>query len=113
MSSRIALAFSALVFTGTLVRPQTTASFSEPARGSFFWGDFDRDGLDDAFVVVPTARGRLLKNRGDGTLADVTASSGLDALVQPRFAAWGDFDRDEDLDLFIGSSASPGQLFAN
>lgn len=113
MLPRIALALSALVSAGTLAQSQTIAPLSENAQASFFWGDFDGDGLDDAFVVTPTSQGRLLKNRGDGTLEDVTVSSGLADLVLPRFAVWEDFDRDGDLDLFVGSIAGPSRLFAN
>ncbi len=88
----------------------------EPAQerpASFFWGDFDGDGLADAFVVGPSAEGRLLKNRGDGTLEDVTGEAGLAGMNGARFALWEDFDRDQDLDLFVGMPEGTSRLFAN
>jgi len=87
-----------------------------PATGDvarFFWADFDADGLEDAYVISPGQQPLLLNNRGDGTLADITASSGLAETGHPRFAAWSDFDADGDLDLFIATFGGPGHLFSN
>jgi hypothetical protein len=77
------------------------------------WGDFDGDGLDDAYVITPTAAGRLLRNRGDGTLEDVTESAGLDVMLLPRLAAWCDLDRDLDLDLFVGTHGGRNHVWIN
>lgn len=84
---------------------------ADTPRASFWWGDYDGDGLEDAFVVTAQREGRLLQNRGDGTLADVTAESGLDSLAFARFALWQDVDANGTLDLFIGTAAGASQLY--
>lgn len=66
------------------------------------FADVDGDGFLDLFVCgVVDARPKLFRNRGDGTFEDITASSGLQLSGETCAAAWGDYDRDGDLDLFI------------
>jgi len=57
----------------------------------------------------------LLRNRGDGTFADVTAAAGT-SFSRPamgRGAAYADLDGDGDLDLAIARLAGPAALFRN
>jgi hypothetical protein len=90
--------------------------------GNLVHADYDNDGDLDVFVL----RGgwlderwpnSLLRNRGDGTFEDVTASAGLlDPQHPSQTAAWADFDRDGWLDLFVGNETfgnepHPTQLF--
>ncbi len=86
---------------------------SENASASFFWGDYDGDSLADAFVVTLSAEARLLRNRGDGTLEDVTEAAGLAGTRGARFALWEDVERDGDRDLLIGILGGPSRLFQN
>ena len=85
--------------------------------------DYDNDGWLDVLVL----RGgwleeghpnSLLRNNGDGTFADVTEASGLLAPSPTQTAAWGDFDNDGWIDLFVGTETTeeatyPCQLFRN
>jgi hypothetical protein len=67
-------------------------------------GDYDNDGFDDLFVTY-YGRNTLFKNNGDGTFADVSEKAGV-AGGRVRWgsgAAFIDFDRDGDLDLFVAN----------
>ncbi len=106
---------AAVAFCSIIVAPapamQDGGSSAEPlsgVRAGFWWADFDRDGLDDAFVVGADGAARLLRNSGDGSFADVTVLSGLDGLGAASFAAWQDFDRDGAPEVFVGTQSGPG-----
>lgn len=60
----------------------------------------------------------LLRNNGDGTFTDMTREAGLLSFSPSQTAAWGDYDLDGWLDLFIGnesygSEVHPCELFHN
>ncbi len=112
--SRTCFGILATLSVGSSVVAQTTPELSDAnALQSFFWGDYDGDGLEDAFVVTPAAEARLLRNRGDGSFEDITQSSGLAGVVEPRFGVWADVDGDRDLDLFIATLAGRIHLLIN
>ena len=62
--------------------------------------DFDEDGFDD---VVITGYGglTLYRNQGDGTFQSVTDAAGLNDQQWSSSAAWGDFNGDGALDLYV------------
>jgi hypothetical protein len=65
------------------------------------WGDYDNDGWPD-LVVSTYGENVLYHNNGDGTFTDVSRKAGLSA--KRGFwagVAWGDYDRDGFLDLYI------------
>jgi len=75
------------------------------------WGDFDADGKDDVFVVVPGGASKLYRNLGDGSFQDITATSELDVSANLRIALWRDFDVDNALDLLLVDSAGVARLY--
>ena len=88
--------------------------------------DYDNDGDVDLLVLRGAwlrADGRhpnsLVRNNGDGTFTDVTFDAGLGEVHYPSpTAAWGDYDNDGDLDLYVGNESTPAlvapsQLFRN
>lgn len=62
------------------------------------WGDYNMDGWPDLLVLGD--EDRLFRNNGDGTFTDVTSATGLN-LSGGRGSAWGDYDNDGDLDLYM------------
>jgi len=73
-------------------------------RGSLMavaWADYDDDGRLD-LVVTAYGHNSLYHGNGDGTFTDRSAESGIGA--PEGFwagAAWGDYDKDGRLDLFV------------
>ena len=78
------------------------------------WGDYDNDGDSDLFLVnfcgtimeaIPENRtqGRcaLYRNDGNGQFNEVSTKAGLDVACYGLAAAWGDYDNDGYLDLYV------------
>ncbi len=76
------------------------------------WGDYDNDGFLDLYVSRGKQSGigeldnTLYRNNGNGTFSDVTLQAGVNDDTNTWAAAWGDYDNDGFLDLFV---ARPGQ----
>ena len=69
------------------------------------WGDYDNDGFPDLFVTQ-YGRNVLYHNNADGTFTDVTDKAGVAGLESGAFhsgATFFDYDRDGNLDLYVGS----------
>ncbi len=64
-------------------------------------GDIDNDGDEDLFVTTADGPNRLFRNRGDGAFEDITARAGVGDPALGSGAAFGDLDRDGDLDLVV------------
>lgn len=67
-------------------------------------GDYDNDGFDDIFVSC-FGKNALYKNNGNGTFTETAEKAGV-ANNKSKWASGSsflDFDRDGDLDLFVGS----------
>jgi hypothetical protein len=76
--------------------------------------DYDNDGDRDLIVWRGAWMGEaglhansLLQNAGDGHFEDVTEAAGLLSFHPTHSGAWGDFDNDGWLDLFVGNESSP------
>ena len=76
--------------------------------------DYDNDGDPDVFVLRGgwnKTGGRyphsLLRNNGDGTFDDVSEEAGVMGIHPTQTGAWGDYDNDGWLDLFVGNESTP------
>ena len=71
-------------------------------------GDIDNDGLDEIYVCQPGGLpNRLLKNRGDGTLVDISKEYGVAILDDTASALFVDLRNSGNQDLVILRSAGP------
>ncbi len=80
------------------------------------WGDYDNDGDPDLFSSVFSADNRLYRNdvsvgAGFATIDDNIITSDGGASLG---SAWGDFDNDGDLDLFVAAASQEfSRLYSN
>ena len=76
--------------------------------------DFDNDGRLDVLLLrggwEKPARLSLLRNKGDGVFEDVTQGSGLAEPIASHSAAWGDYDNDGLVDLYVCGEFSVNEL---
>jgi FG-GAP-like repeat/ASPIC and UnbV len=114
---------------GSFADVTVAAGLTEPiATESAAWGDYDNDGLVDVFVCgeylppsgdlgtsQPDSRNRcrLYHNRGNGTFVDVAAKAGVTNEQCGKGSAWGDYDDDGRLDLYVSNMNGPCRLYHN
>jgi ASPIC and UnbV/Bacterial Ig-like domain/FG-GAP-like repeat len=83
--------------------------------GDANWADYDNNGTPDVLVVESGApdASKLFKNTA-GTFTKV-AASGMDGEdTQKLFTiSWGDYDNDQDLDVFVGNQQGANYLYNN
>lgn len=96
---------------GTFANGTKAASISGPANGGVF-GDYDNDGWLD-FYAIASGTGddadKLWRNRSNGTFENATIAAGnVCDDVSSEGAAWGDFNNDGFLDLYIANYEKPG-----
>lgn len=86
-------------------------------RGNYgsVWIDYDNDRDIDMFIAKCGGGpiNQLFTNNGDGTYTDTAPAQGLDDDIQTWSSAWGDFDNDGDMDVYIGASSGISKLLRN
>jgi len=65
------------------------------------WGDYNRDGWPDLYVVNDFGRKNLYRNNGDGTFTDVAPQAGVEDIGAGMSVCWYDYDNDGFEDLYV------------
>lgn len=132
----INLLFLSFAFTGTHLFSQTFIPMAQQAgfevashSNSVTVADYDNDGDLDVYIVAsrlyrvadPNTWNRLFRNNGNNTFTDITALAGVRSMLSgypvgsmgnKLGAAWGDYDNDGYIDLFL-ANYGPNHLFRN
>src|SRR6266568_7217068 len=109
---------------GTFTRITTGGVVTDLAySGAGAWADYDNDGFIDLFVTTAVSSSTsdhnfLYRNNGDGTFSTITNSTLVMDLGSFWGCAWGDYDNDGNLDLFVFANnwhafSGPNRLYHN
>jgi photosystem II stability/assembly factor-like uncharacterized protein len=78
------------------------------------WGDYDNDGWPDLFVVNYQGENDFLyHNNHDGTFTRILNGPEVNDGMYGSGCAWGDYDNDGYLDLFVANCNQPMRLYHN
>ena len=82
------------------------------------WADYNNDGFLDLYVgneIVgdKPAPSQLFQNNGDGTFTDVADRAGVQNNRYTKGVVWGDYDNDNDPDLYVACYGHPYRLYRN
>jgi|GEM_PF-514197 len=81
------------------------------------WGDVDADGWLDLYVADgitgSKAANKLFLNSGSGHFSEKAGERGIDDRSKSLGVAFGDYDSDGDLDLYVANVAGPNRLYRN
>lgn len=103
------------------VRAAGVRGFQRLPLGNRFgvsWADYDADG-DPDLLLTNVGPEILYRNEGDGTFTDVSQASGINQgapdpdTTETSGAAWWDFDRDGDLDVYLSNWNGANRLHVN
>lgn len=105
---------------------QRTIQLPEDMGSGVAWGDYDNDGWQDVFIAnfsgsIDLSTDELLKskshsslyhNNQDGTFTEMSSKAGVNLKAWANACAWGDYNNDGLLDLFI-STYGKNYLYQN
>ena len=115
---------SSIAMAGTMTDTADPVTFTDvslaagvkifrPTYGSPIWGDFNNDGKADVLVINHGNPSSMFRNNGNGTFTDIRQTSGITSSGDRHGAAWGDYNNDGYLDLFITIGADRGSDIGN
>jgi hypothetical protein len=103
---------------GTFTEVAVPAGIAPPTQYHLpLWADVDEDGWPDLLLAraradLPGPTLRLYRNAG-GAFAEVPGAAGLDTTALVVSAAFGDYDADGRVDLFLAVQGGEDQLYHN
>jgi hypothetical protein len=77
------------------------------------WGDYDNDSHLDLFVANYNENNFLYHNNGDGSFTKITTGAIVTNGGSSTCPAWGDYDNDGYLDLYVCNRTSANFLYHN
>jgi hypothetical protein len=97
---------------GTFTRVTTGSIATDVANSEVCtWGDYDNDGFLDLFVGNSTGQKNFLyHNNGDSTFTRITNDIVANDAGKAFGCAWGDYDNDGWLDLYVGNEGNTGNV---
>ena len=75
--------------------------------------DFNKDNLEDFYVVCRTGPNHFYKNQGNGVFTEIAADINLNFQGNSRTAVWGDLNNDGFEDVYVGNMNEPDVLYVN
>lgn len=92
--------------------------YSSGGNYGSIWIDFNNDRNLDMFIAKcggeeARRKNQMHLNNGNGTFTEISTVIGLDDPMQTWSSAWGDFDNDGDMDVFVGASSGTHKLMRN
>jgi hypothetical protein len=101
---------------GTFTQITTGIQVNDPGFGNgSSWVDYDNDGYVDLFVTnIQNQTNFLYHNNGNGTFTKITTGPVVTNIASSSVsAAWGDYDNDSKMDLFVANFGGPNFLYHN
>lgn len=100
---------------GALVARTTTALTAVLSAQGAAWADYDNSGGLDLYVTSDAGPNELYKNLNPAvpTFSAVGATFGVNDGGNGRSVAWGDFDGDGRLDLYVANKNAANRLYRN
>lgn len=96
----------------TRVTSGTIATDAESSLGANLI-DYDNDGLPDIYVTNFFGNNSLYRNTGGGIFSKISGLAIVSDGVNGQSSAWGDYDNDGDIDLFVTNSTTASAFYSN
>jgi hypothetical protein len=100
---------------GTFTNVAASAGVADlrDSNGGVAWADYDNDGDQDVYVGNRHEPNGLFRQGSDGRFDDVAPAAGVANEGNSSGIAWGDYDNDGWLDLFVANQDRQSSLYRN